>query len=114
MINLPSAQMVDTAVGIGNCSGVDGIDKFAKFDLTARAGRHVKAPLIAECPANFECKLFDDSQIDQYGLFIWEVVQAHVAPNHQHVKTLHYLGEGEFSVSGNHISKRSKFKSQNL
>jgi flavin reductase (DIM6/NTAB) family NADH-FMN oxidoreductase RutF len=114
VINLPTADMVDTVVGIGNCSGADGIDKLEKFGLTAQAGRHVDAPLIAECYANFECKLVDDRQVDEYGLFIWEVVKAHAARSPKRPETLHYRGEAEFMVSGKHLSRRSKFKSQNL
>jgi hypothetical protein len=35
----------------------------------------VGAPLIAECYANFECQLVDDSQVDRYSLFIFRVRQ---------------------------------------
>lgn len=114
VINLPTVDMVDTVVGIGNCSGADEIDKFDKFGLTAQAARYVDAPLIAQCHANFECRLVDDRQVEEYGLFIWEVVKAHVAPSPKRPETLHYRGNAEFMVSGPHISRRNKFKSQNL
>ena len=39
----------------------------------------VTAPLIAECYANFGCRLRDTRMIRTYGLFVWEVVKAHVA-----------------------------------
>jgi flavin reductase (DIM6/NTAB) family NADH-FMN oxidoreductase RutF len=104
---------VDTVVGIGNCSG-DAIDKFEKFGLTPAAGEQVKAPLIEECYANFECRLADASQIPRYGLFIWEVVKAHAATSPKRPETLHYLGEGEFMLSGRSIALRKKFKPQNL
>ena len=42
--------------------------------------RVVEAPLIAECHANFECRLKDDSLVERYNFFIFEVVKAHVAP----------------------------------
>ena len=74
----------------------------------------VDAPLITECYANFECTLADDRQIDEYGFFIWEIVKAHVATSPKRPETLHYRGNGEFMVSGGHISRRSKFKPQNL
>lgn len=114
VVNLPTADMVDAVVGIGNCSGGDGIDKFAEFGLSAEPAQHVDAPLIAECHANFECKLVDDSQVDRYGLFVWEVMKAHVAVSPTHPETLHYRGQGEFMVSGRHLSRRSRFKEQNL
>ncbi|ALK09566.1 flavin reductase family protein [Blastochloris viridis] len=109
VINLPTADMVDTVVGIGNTSGRD-VDKFRHFGLTAEMADQVKAPLIRECYANFECKLADACLIDKYNFFIWEVVKAHVAAAPKHPETLHYLGHGEFMVSGKTISRRSLFR----
>src|SRR5687767_2504886 len=56
VINLPTADLVDTVVGIGNSSGAQ-VDKFAEFGLTPVRGSRVDAPLIRECYANFECRL---------------------------------------------------------
>jgi hypothetical protein len=63
---------------VGNSTGAE-IDKFAEFGLTPEEASRVAAPLIAECYANFKCRLADPSQIAKRGLFIWEVVAAHVA-----------------------------------
>ena len=52
VINLPTTTLTNQVVGIGNCSGAD-VDKFEKFGLTASKAALVKAPLIAECVANF-------------------------------------------------------------
>src|SRR5262245_56906439 len=54
VINIPTADIATQVVGIGNCSGRDE-DKFEKFKLTPLPGQKVKAPLIKECYANFEC-----------------------------------------------------------
>lgn len=62
VINIPTVDLAPKVVGIGNSSGRD-IDKFATFQLTAVAGTKVKAPLIAECYANYECRLVDSSLI---------------------------------------------------
>ena len=56
----------------------------------------------------------DPSLIDKYGLFIWEVVKAHVATTPKNPRTLHYRGRGQFMVAGGQISRREKFKPQNL
>jgi flavin reductase (DIM6/NTAB) family NADH-FMN oxidoreductase RutF len=109
VINLPTTKLLDVAVGIGNCSG-DDVDKFAKFGLTAAKATHVKAPLIAECHANFECRIYDDSLIDKYNFFIFEVVKAHVAPRPRHPQTLHYTGDGVFMTSGSIVSRRAHFR----
>lgn len=113
VINLPTTDLVNTVVGIGNCSGAD-TDKFAQFGLTAVPSEKVDAPLIDECYANFECRLADARQISRHGLFIWEVVKAHVASSPRLPQTLHYRGNGEFMVSGRRLSRRSQFKAENL
>jgi flavin reductase (DIM6/NTAB) family NADH-FMN oxidoreductase RutF len=74
----------------------------------------VSAPLIKECYANFECRLANGSLISKYGLFIWEVVKAHVATSPRYPETVHYRGEGIFMISGRSISQRKKFKAKNL
>jgi len=64
--------------------------------------------------ANFECRLADGRQIAKHGLFIWEVVKAHVATSPKYPETFHYRGEGVFMISGPSISLRRKFKPENL
>lgn len=113
VINLPTFELLDTTVAIGNCSGAEG-DKFEKFGLTAERGELVDAPLINECYANFECRLADASQIGRYDLFIWEVVKAHVAASPRLPETMHYLGNGEFMIAGRSVDRRGQFKPQNL
>jgi flavin reductase (DIM6/NTAB) family NADH-FMN oxidoreductase RutF len=109
VINLPTSALTDEVVGIGNCSGRD-IHKFEKFGLTATKAAQVEAPLIAECVANFECRLVDDAMVEKYNFFIFEVVKAHVAASPKHPETLHYTGDGVFMVAGKIISRRSKFR----
>jgi flavin reductase (DIM6/NTAB) family NADH-FMN oxidoreductase RutF len=113
VINVPTTDLVNEAVGIGNCSGKE-IDKFKKFGLTPQPAAKISAPLIKECYANFECKLADGRLISKYGLFIWQVVKAHVATSPKYPETLHYRGEGVFMVAGRSINLRKMFKPQNL
>jgi flavin reductase (DIM6/NTAB) family NADH-FMN oxidoreductase RutF len=113
VINLPTFDMVDTVIGVGN-THAGKIDKFEKFGLTPVEASKVGAPMIAECYANFECKLVDGSMINRYSLFIFEVVKAHVASSPRYPKTVHYRGDGVFMVSGRNVSYRRKFKRVNL
>ena len=113
VINLPTFDMVDAVIGIGNCSGSD-TDKFEKFGLTPAAASKVDAPLIAECYANFECKLVDTGLVRKYGLFVFEVVKAHAATSPRYPTTVHYRGDGVFMVSGRSVSYRRQFKRVNL
>lgn len=113
VINLPTTKLTDTVVGIGNTSGAE-IDKFAEFGLTAEDAHEVGAPLIRECHASFECRLHDDTLVEKYNFFIFEVVKAHVAASPKHPETLHYTGDGVFMVSGKIISRRSQFRPEML
>jgi len=98
-INLPTVDLAETVVKIGNSSGRD-IDKFAEFRLTPKSAAHIRAPLIDECYANFECSLADSGWIKKYNVFVFEVVKAHVATSPKAPKTIHYRGDGEFMISG--------------
>ena len=109
VINLPTTHLTDTVVKIGNTSGAD-IDKFAEFSLTALDAEGVSAPLIAECHGNFACRLYDDALIDKYNFFIFEVVSAQVATRPDLPETIHYTGDGVFTVSGKTISRRHLFR----
>ena len=108
VLNVPTADMVDQVVGIGNCDG-DKVDKFAKFHLTAVDAKKVSAPLIKECFANLECRFVDARLVKKYNFFILEVVKAHVATTPKYPKMLHYRGEGTFLTSGSVVRKASKF-----
>jgi flavin reductase (DIM6/NTAB) family NADH-FMN oxidoreductase RutF len=114
VINIPTVDIAAKVVDIGNSSGRD-IDKFAEFKLTAEPGRKVAAPLIAECFANFECKLIDASLIRKYSLFVLEVVKAHAATSPKFPRTIHYRGDGVFMISGENTSRyRGRFRPEML
>lgn len=116
VINLPTQELLEQVIGIGNCSGADlapaAEDKFARFGLTAQAAHEVKAPLIAECYASFECRLADAKPNPSGPLFVWEVVRAHVARTARLPRTLHYRGDGQFMVAGREIDSRQRFPGQ--
>jgi flavin reductase (DIM6/NTAB) family NADH-FMN oxidoreductase RutF len=105
VINLPTTALTEQVLGVGSTTGAD-IDKFAAFGLTPEASQQVGAPAIRECHAQFECRLHDDSLVDKYNFFIWEVVAARAAAVPRHPETLHYKGDGCFMVSGKIIHLR--------
>ncbi len=113
VVNVPTRELVDAVVGIGNCSGAE-VDKFARFGLTADPAAQVAAPLIRECYASFECRLAARRGVAHPDVFVWEVVKAHVAPSPRNPRTLHYRGHGEFMVAGPTISRRAKFRPEML
>lgn len=113
VINIPTYELLDKVVGIGNCSG-ENVDKFRNFELTAEPAREVSAPLIAECYANIECRLVDTRMLKKYGLFILEAVKAHAPTTPKYPQTIHYRGDGIFMVAGPSISRRHKFNPEML
>jgi len=114
VINVPTVALAPKVVRIGNTSGRD-IDKFETFGLTAVEGEKVKAPLVGECYASFECRLADARMIKRYSLFVLEVVKAHVATSPAFPRTIHYRGDGVFMVSGANTGKfRRHFKPHNM
>lgn len=113
VINLPTSDLLETVIKIGNCHGNE-IDKFSEFGLTVSEAEKVGAPLIAECYANFECKLVDSSLIRKYNLFVFEIVKAHVAKSPRYPETVHYRGDGVFMISGENRGYRRLFKPEML
>ena len=107
------AVRADQVFGIRNTSGGQ-IEKFAAFGLTAAEAQQVGAPLIRQCHASFECRLYDDRLVDKYNFFIFEVVKAHVAAAPKRPETMHYTGEGVFMISGKIISPCALFRPEIL
>jgi len=109
VINIPTVELAEKVVACGNNSGRD-TDKFSAFGLTPLAASRVRAPLIAECYANLECKVADTREVNRYCLFILEVVKAWVDTARKKPRTIHHLGRGAFMVAGETIKLRSRMK----
>lgn len=107
VLAIPTVDLLDTVVGIGTCSGADldtDSDKFARFGLTPLPGRQVRAPLIAECVANIECRVVDI--IEAYHIVVLDGVAACTDPERREKRTLHAVGDGRFIVDGRHLDRR--------
>jgi flavin reductase (DIM6/NTAB) family NADH-FMN oxidoreductase RutF len=109
VINIPTVELAPIVAKIGNCSGAE-VDNFAKFKLTAAPAALVKAPLIAQCYANLECRLVDGRLRDKYNVFIFEVVKAHAPRAPKYPKTIHYRGDSIFMVAGRSLNLRRYFR----
>ena len=107
VIAVPTVDIAGKVVDIGNCSGQD-VDKFKAFELTPLPAKNVKAPLIAECLANIECRVTDDSLVDKYNLFILEGVKAWIDPDRKERRTFHANGDGTFVIDGPTLNLRDK------
>lgn len=109
VINIPTEQLADKVVKVGNVSGRK-MDKFAKFNLAHEPATRVAAPLLSECYANLECKVIDMKMAAKYNLFILEVVKAWIRPTKKRPRTIHHQGNGIFAVDGRIIKLPSHKK----
>ena len=103
VIAIPTIDLSATVVRIGACSGSD-IDKFEKFKLTPVKAKSVKAPLIAECLANIECRVID--HIGKHGIFVLDAGYAWIDLERKERRTFHANGDGTFVVDGRTIDHR--------
>jgi flavin reductase (DIM6/NTAB) family NADH-FMN oxidoreductase RutF len=102
VINIPTVELAKKLVACGNASG-QSVDKFKTFGLTPVAAACVRAPLIAECYANLECKMVDRKLVAKYNFFILKVVKAWIDPRRKRPRTIHHQGEGVFFEPGKRI-----------
>lgn len=107
VIAVPPATLAATVVDVGNCSGQD-VDKFARFGLSALPAQNVRAPLIAQCLANLECRVVDTRLVNKYALFVLEVVQAWTNPKTRQRRTFHANGDGTFIVDGRTLNLKKR------
>jgi flavin reductase (DIM6/NTAB) family NADH-FMN oxidoreductase RutF len=109
VLNIPSVELAPKVVACGNVSGRE-VDKFATIGLTPLRASSVRAPLIAECFANLECRVVDTRAVNRYCLFVLEVVKAWIDPARKRPRTIHHLGKGAFMIAGETIKLPSKMK----
>lgn len=80
-VNIVSERVVD-AMSITSGSFTAEEDEFSLAGLTPADGRRVDAPLVAESPANLECRVRQIVEIGEYGrtrLVVGDVLVIHVA-----------------------------------
>ena len=77
-VNFPIVQQISLA----STEYDDGVNEFEKAGLTMEDAETVKPKLIAECPANFECKVLEVKHLGSEGgagnLIICEVQKIHL------------------------------------
>jgi flavin reductase (DIM6/NTAB) family NADH-FMN oxidoreductase RutF len=75
-VNVPIRDLLRQLDLCGIVSGRDG-DKWRRAGLTPLTGTSVAAPLVAECPVNFECALARVVPLGAHDMFIGEIVARH-------------------------------------
>ena len=109
VIAIPTVDLIDRVVGVGTCSGRE-TDKFAKFGLTRRQGRRVRAPLIEECLANIECRVVDI--VARHNIVVLKGLVAWSNPSRKEKRTLHAVGDGTFVIDGRRLDRRRMMRSK--
>jgi flavin reductase (DIM6/NTAB) family NADH-FMN oxidoreductase RutF len=103
VIGIPGVDLISRVVGIGNCSGSD-TDKFAAFKFTPAPAEKVRAPLLAECLHNLECRLVDSRMVGKYNFWVLEAIAAWENPTRKERRIFHAHGNGLFHVQGRTIN----------
>ena len=100
VLNVPTVDIIEKVISIGDCSGKE-TDKFKKFQLTPLPASEVAAPLVKECLACLECRV--TGYIDDPGIVLLQGVKAWVDNKRQERRTFHANGDGTFVVDGETI-----------
>jgi len=77
VVNIPSEDMWRAVDLCGMVSGREG-DKFSRAGLTRERARHVRPPLVAECPLNIECRVSASLPLGSHTLFVGLVLAVHI------------------------------------
>jgi flavin reductase (DIM6/NTAB) family NADH-FMN oxidoreductase RutF len=109
VIAIPTVDLLDVVVGAGTCSGKE-CDKFARFGLTPLKASQVRAPLIAQCLANIECRVIDI--IKRHDIVVLEGVAAHIDGARKEKRLIHAVGDGTFVVDGRHLDRKEAMRSK--
>ena len=109
VLAIPTVDRLNTAVGIGTCSGRN-TDKFARFGLTALPAAQVRAPLIKECLANIECRV--TAVLEEHNILILQGIAAYLDASRHEKRTLHAVGDGTFMADGQKLDRSEMMRSK--
>lgn len=109
VLAIPTADMIDTVIGVGMCSGAE-TDKFARFGLTPLPATRVAAPLIGECLANIECRV--EEIVDRLSLVLLQGVAAHIDSDRAETRLLHAVGDGTFTADGERFDRSDAMRAK--
>ena len=81
VINIPHAGLAEAwkTCGTVSLTSRPDADKFALANLTPTSAAKVKAPLIAECPVNIECRVHSKLELPTHDWIVGEPLACHTA-----------------------------------
>lgn len=93
VVNIPGLAQLEATDFCGVVSGKE-VDKFTRTGLTPVPAEMVKAPLIAECPVNLECRVKQVVGLGSHDLFLGEIVRVHMSGDFEKEGTLNAVAYG--------------------
>lgn len=104
VINIPTMEFVKETLFCGRRSGRD-FDKFKETKFTPLPAKTVKVPIIKECVAHLECRLYKRITAGDHSLFIGEIQAAYADENAfadkydlEKTKLIFHVGGNEFTT----------------
>jgi len=105
VVNIPTIDMLKQTFYCGKVSGRDR-DKFKEAALTPLPAKKVKPPIIKECVAHLECKLYSQFTTGDHTVIVGEVLEAYAdrkafngeTYNINEAKMVFYLGGNAFAT----------------
>jgi flavin reductase (DIM6/NTAB) family NADH-FMN oxidoreductase RutF len=111
VVNIPTIEILNGTFLCGTLSGRDH-DKFEEAGLTPLPAKKVKAPIIKECVAHVECKLYSQFTTGDHTIFVGEIVEAYANKetfdgvyNLEKAKMIFHLGGDKFATLKPNILK---------
>jgi len=119
VVNVPTMDIVKETLFCGRRSGRK-YDKFKETGLTPLPAKMVRAPIIKECVAHLECKLYKRITAGDHSLFVGEILTAYVNEGNfkrkkydiKTVKPVYHLGANYFATLAPKVV-RPRLPSQN-
>lgn len=115
VLAIPSVEMANTVVDIGNCSADDDDDtsKWGRFGLSAVPSGRLKTPLVGDpnIISNIECVVEDSKMVRKYSLWVLRPVKAWINPDKrpgEGGKMFHHRGNGTFVVDGDVLNLQDR------
>lgn len=112
VVNFARFNLVDGLHYCGTHSGRDH-DKFKECNLTPTKAFKVRAPLIKECYASLECRLYDHKKVGDHTFFIGEVVSVSADKDAfkngilGDVQPIYYMGNNRYTTLSSIRKKES-------
>jgi len=105
VVNIPTMDIIKETLFCGRRTGRKH-DKFAETGLTPLPAKMIRPPIIKECIAHLECKLYQQMAMGDHTLFVGEVLTAYVNEgvflnrkfDLEKVKLIYHMGGNDFAT----------------